>query len=605
MDFAALKALKPSDFEDAADGYRAVSEMASQAKTELEDRTQARMREPLKGVAGDAALGQLHELAEDFHYMQVECGLVSTALNAFAADVRPAKKKLDAAVADAEAKNFSIGADGSVSYPAAGDDVDGKTPKGGSANGATDETARAVARQAANFAPNPNFRPAQECANRIAEALKQATEVDEKWAPQLRKLMADDDLAVSDKDWADVRKDMLGVRKDAKGYLDHIKAPPKDGDPKGNAEWWKGLSAQEQGDYISVYPAGIGAMDGLPAVVRDEANRVVLAETHGTTQQQYDDWLKKEPKHYQNYLNPMTGTEVKGALVETEAWKKWNEHRKDVDGRLKGMDSIASRFDTSDPDTRAYLLGFDNKKNGHAIVSIGNPDTAHNVATFVPGTGATLGSVDENIKRAEALQQQAYRIDPAHKTASVLWLGYDAPQSVMSDATDSKFADDAREPLSKFLTGIDTAHSGKAHSTVLGHSYGTLVAGETMRDHPHLPVDNAIFVGSPGVGVDHAKDLHLPADHVWSATAKNDLINLAPPPAGTLAPLNPKAYMRLFDDHSILYGNDPTTDDFGGRTFKVPDGKFIGSDGFMPAHSQYWDSEPLSHIANIVTGGHS
>ncbi|MEV0277152.1 hypothetical protein AB0I22_12295 [Streptomyces sp. NPDC050610] len=93
---------------------------------------------------------------------------------------------------DAEAKSFSIGADGSVSYPAAGDEVDGKTPKGGSANGSTDETARAVARQAANFAPNPDFRLAQECANRIAEALKEATVVDHKWVPQLRKLMADE-----------------------------------------------------------------------------------------------------------------------------------------------------------------------------------------------------------------------------------------------------------------------------------------------------------------------------------------------------------------------------------------------------------------------------
>ncbi|MEU7044557.1 alpha/beta hydrolase [Streptomyces varsoviensis] len=605
MDFAALKDLKPADFEDAADGYRAVSDMASQAKGELEERIQVKMRQSLEGKAMDAALGQLHELAKDFHYAQVECGLVSTALNAFAADVRPAKKKLDAAIADAEAKNFSIGADGSVSYPAAGDEVDGKTPQGGSANGATDETARAVARQAANFAPNPNFRPAQECANRIAEALKQATEVDEKWAPQLRKLKADDDLSVSDADLVDAQKDMKGVRENAKDYLDHIKAPPEDGDPKANAEWWKGLTKQEKDAYVSVHPAGIGAMDGLPAAVRDEANRVVLAETHGTTQQQYEDWLKKEPKHYQNYLNPMTGTEVKGALVETEAWKKWNAHRKEIDDRLKGMDNIASRFDTSDPDTRAYLLGFDNDKQGHAIVSIGNPDTADNVATYVPGTGAKLSSVDGDIKRAEMLQQQAQRIDPAHKTASVLWLGYDAPQSVFGDATDSKFADNAREPLSKFLTGIDTAHSGKVNSTVLGHSYGTLVAGETMRDHPDLPVDNAIFVGSPGVGVDHAKDLHIPADHVWSATAKNDLINLAPPPAGPLAPLNPKAYMRLFDDHSILYGNDPTTDDFGGRTFEVPDGKAPGTDGMMPAHSQYWDSEPLSHMANIVTGGHS
>ncbi|MEV0262206.1 alpha/beta hydrolase [Streptomyces sp. NPDC050617] len=605
MDFAALKALKPSDFEEAADSYRAVSEMASEAKRELEDKIQATMRQSLKGVVADAALGQLHELAEDFHYMQVECGLVSTALNAFAADVRPAKKKLDAAVADAEAKNFSIGPDGSVSYPAAGDEVDGKTPKGGSANGATDETARAVARQAANFAPNPNFRPAQECANRIAEALKAATEVDDKWAPQLRKLMADDDLSVSDDDWADVRKDMLGVRKDAKQYLNSIKGPPKNGSPKDNAAWWKSLSEREKADYVSLYPAGVGALDGIPSAARDEANRTVLAESHGVAQQRLEDWLKKEPKHYQTYLNPMTGTEVKGAMVETVAWKRWNEQKKELEGRVHGMDKIASRFDTPDPQSRAYLLGFDNKRLGHAIVSIGNPDTADNVVTFVPGTGSKLGSVDGDIRKAELLHKQATVADPTHGTASILWLGYDAPQDIMGDATDAKYADNARDPLSKFLSGVQTAHGGHVNSTVLGHSYGTLVAGETMRDHPDLPVDNAVFVGSPGVSVNHAKDLHIPADHVWSATAKYDLINLAPPDP-TKGSHNPLAYVRrLVDDHSILYGNDPTSDEFGGRTFKVADGKLPATDGPMPAHSQYWENASLKHLANIVTGGHS
>ncbi|MFF4390199.1 alpha/beta hydrolase [Streptomyces sp. NPDC001552] len=38
------------------------------------------------------------------------------------------------------------------------------------------------------------------------------------------------------------------------------------------------------------------------------------------------------------------------------------------------------------------------------------------------------------------------------------------------------------------------------NSTVLGHSYGTLVAGKALAENPELPVDNVIFVGSPGGG---------------------------------------------------------------------------------------------------------
>ncbi|MCX4731790.1 alpha/beta hydrolase [Streptomyces sp. NBC_01363] len=105
----------------------------------------------------------------------------------------------------------------------------------------------------------------------------------------------------------------------------------------------------------------------------------------------------------------------------------------------------------------------------------------------------------------------------------------------------------AEEPLGNFLQGVEEANHRDVNQTLLGHSYGSLVAGQTMSTHIDLPVDNATMVGSPGPGGEHGKDLNIPADHVVAATAKNDLINLAPPPAGPLAPLNPKAYMELFD----------------------------------------------------------
>ncbi|MEV8527887.1 alpha/beta hydrolase [Streptomyces sp. NPDC052000] len=604
VDLAALTTLKPSEFEDAAGGYRSAGAIAAQAMEHLNNVVVPGMRRGLHGEATDAAVGQLQELSKDFHYVQVECGLISVALDAFAAEMRSAQSKLNGAVADAKARNFSVGSDGSVAYPAVGGTPGAVPPGAGTAHGTLSDQARALNRQAAHFDPNPNFGPAQEIADRIAEALKAATDADQKWAPALRKLQADDDLTVSDGDWFDAKGDMDLVRKDAEGYLGHIQPPPKDSDPAHNKTWWEGLSDQERNDYVAMYPASIGGLDGIPATVRDEVNRVVLAETHGSVQGQLDAWLKKEPvNHYRPYIDPYTGTVLKGVQVETDEWKKWNEETQDLQNRLKGMDAISSRMEPSpDGGERGYLLGFDNDKLGHVIVSFGNPDGADNVVTYVPGTGAKLSSVDGDLHRAQLMNERALYDDPGRKTASVMWLGYDAPQSVLSDATETKWADNARESLSKFLTGIDTVNNGNVNSTVMGHSYGTLVAGETLRDHPGLPVDNAIFVGSPGVGVEQAKDLHIPAGHVWSATAKNDLINLAPPNPGMLAPLNPVAYEKFFDDHSVLYGNDPTSDEFGGQVFSVPSGEGWGVDG-IPAHSQYWDSKPLASMAKIVTGG--
>ncbi|MCT9087636.1 alpha/beta hydrolase family protein [Streptomyces sp. ASQP_92] len=561
------------------------------------------MREALSGDAAAAAIGKIQQLVENFQYTQAECGLISAALNGFSHDIEAAKKKLDAAIADAEANKLTVNPDGSVSYPAGGKPSARAPAPGGKTSGQTDPTAQALNRQAANFDPNPGFRLAQECADRIAAALKEATEADTKWAPKIQALTADDDLTVSARDWADAESDTQGVAEVADEYL-HSLAPPERGTPQQNADWWKSLSAEDRSAYLSVHPDTIGALNGLPADVRDEANRSILTEKRAQDQVELDS-IPPEPTNKYTYIT----AGGYASKVYTDEWMEWNKKYADRKAQLtdsvKAMGQIQMRYDTfnGDPTVRPYLLGFDDKKPGHVIMSIGNPGTADNVTTYVPGTGAKLTEIDGAIRRAEQLQTKAASTDPLHSTASIMWLGYDAPQDVMGDAMDPAFADAAKDPLSDFLTGVDTAHGGNVNSTVLGHSYGSLVAGEALRDHPELPVDNAIMVGSPGLGVNHAKDLNIPADHVWAATAKNDLINLAPPPSGALAPLNPKAYMHLFDDHSILYGYDPTSDDFGGQTFHVADGKAPGSDGFMPAHSQYWEGESLANMATIATEG--
>ncbi|MGW2864321.1 alpha/beta hydrolase [Streptomyces sp. NPDC001205] len=582
-----------------------MSDRAAASKNDLINRVIPGMRKELAGDAVNAAVGQLHKLVENFQYTETECGLVSAALNGFSHDIEAAKKKLDAAIADAEAGKLTVHSDGSVSYPASSKAGAPTPAPSGRTKGETDPTAQAINRQAANFDPNPGFRLAQDCADRIAAALSEATDADAKWAPKVEALVADDDLSVSARDWADVAADTRGVADVADEYLHAIAAPPEHGTPKQNAEWWKSLSAEERSAYLSVHPDTVGALNGLPSEVRDEANRAILAEKHGQDQVELAS-IPPEPTNKYTFIT----SGGYASKVYTDEWMAWNNKYADRKDQLTkaigAMEKIQSRYDNfnGDSTTRPYLLGFDDKKLGHVIMSIGNPDTADNVTTYVPGTGAKLAEIDGAIHRSELLQAKAAVTDPLHTTASIVWLGYDAPQDVMGDATDPKFADAAKDSLSDFLTGVDTAHGGNVNSTVLGHSYGTLVAGEALRDHPGIPVDNAIMVGSPGVGVNHAKDLNLPADHVWAATAKNDLINLAPPPAGALAPLNPKAYMHLFDDHSLLYGYDPTSDDFGGQTFHVADGKPpVVSDGFMPAHSQYWEGESLSNMATIATGG--
>ncbi|CAL9536984.1 hypothetical protein SUDANB106_04175 [Streptomyces sp. enrichment culture] len=585
MDYTALKGLKLSLFESAADGYRTTSDMACQAKDRIDHQITAKMRGTLEGEAVDAALRQLGELSKNFHYAQVECGLVSTALNGLVSDLRAARKKLDAAVEDAQGEKFTVEPDGSVTYPAAGEKVDGKTPRGGTVKGNTYGAAQSVQDQAAMFDPNPNYARAKEYANRIAAAVEEATEADLKWAPKLRKLKADDDLTVSHKDWADAQKDMHGVRKAAEDYLDGIKPPPTEGTPEENAEWWKGLSDTERDDYVSLHPAGVGALDGIPAEVRDEANRAVLAEKRG----RYETELRSIPPEPTRYFQEYRGNHA--VRAETAAWKEWNDkygdRKEHLEGSLKGMQAIQDRFDATGeeglPD--AYLLGFSPEGNGRSIIANGNPDTADRVAVYVPGTTSNLGSIGGDINRMTSLWRESQAMAQGQNISTITWLGYDAPQSIVKDAPMSHYADDGAPALNRFLDGLETSNSTESggHRTAIGHSYGTTLIGSAARQGG-LNADDVVLVGSPGVQVGHARDLDAPPGHVWNEEADGDVV----PDIGR-------------------YGHGGSQWTIGGGTFIIPSDELFGANRMSTdttGHSDYWGpgTESLKNQAAVVAG---
>ncbi|MFD9436259.1 alpha/beta hydrolase [Streptomyces sp. NPDC060002] len=527
MDLATLKALKPTEYSEAADGYRSTSDMASAAKDRIENQIVVAMRNSLKGEAATAAIKQLGELGKNFHYIQVECGLVSTALEAFSYEVGAAKGKLDAALDGAQAAALTVHADGSVSYPAGGEkDADGKIPDGGTVNGLTDGTAAAIGRQAANFDPNPHHRLAQDYADQIAAALKEATEADEKWAPKLRALKADDDLTVSDSDWADASADTSGVKDAGKKYLDSLPQPPKDGSPEDNAEWWKGLDAEQQAAWVSMQPDAVGALDGLPSTVRDEANRIVFDEAWGSMQTELNS-IPNPP------LNEWTYITAGGypSKVHTDEWMDWHNKYGDrydrLTSNLKGMQSIQKRFDQTGTNglPEAYLLGFSTEGDGRAIVANGNPDTADHTAVYVPGTTSDLPGIEGNINRMVNVWHAADAKAPGQSVSTITWLGYDAPDDVVKDAPFEHYAYDGAPAFRGFMDGLDASHSGDSpsHTTVIAHSYGTTLVGAAAQTG-HLNADDLVFAGSPGVKVSGADELDVPSGHVWNEEADGDVV---------------------------------------------------------------------------------
>ncbi|WP_405422220.1 alpha/beta hydrolase [Streptomyces erythrochromogenes] len=614
MDYATLKALKPSEFTEAADGYRSVSSMADNAYASAEQQITTRLRSGLSGKAVDAAVEQLQLLAKNFHYTQVECGLAATSLNALAASLTTAKSKLDAAVSDAEAAKFSVGADGSVSYPPAGEEKDGKLPDGGTVSGSAkgkpsgnvidpakdaNDLSAALERQAANIHPNPNFGKAVEIANRIAQAVAEATEADTQWAPKLRKLKADDDFVVSESDWADVAADTGQVQAGAKDYLAHIKPPPPKGsDPTLNAEWWNGLSDREREAYITLQPASVGAMNGLPADARDSANRTVLAETHGLYKTELNA-IPKEPEPRYHYVQRGRAW----MREETDAWSAWNDKHGDrkahLEDRLQGMDTIQKRFDESAERglPQAYLLGFDAEANndGRVILANGNPDTADHTAVFVPGTKTTLGSIEDEAAKSDALWRESSAMAPGKSVSTITWFDYDAPNTIVSEATQDKWAQQGAPTLRQFLDGTDAAHRSttgdSSHTTLMGHSYGSTLIGDTAKYRSEyadswadpMPVDDVVVAGSPGMQADHAADLGFKPKHVWAMEGGGDDNFVT----------GGGRFAGLGDNWTI-----PTDESFGANKMR--------SDS--PGHGNFWDEEDgraslsLRNQAAVIAG---
>ncbi|MEU9692378.1 alpha/beta hydrolase [Amycolatopsis japonica] len=390
--------------------------------------------------------------------------------------------------------------------------------------------------------PSPDQpRVRAELADRVEQGLRRAADVDADFAEILRRALRGEiteqgggTLAQA----ADAGAAQSGLS---------IIGPPENGTPGDNKAWWASLSDTAKVALLQGNPGLVGNLDGIPATDRDAANRAVLAREIAR--------LQGDPK-------------------------------------LRGLEAIQQRLDRADP--QAFLLGLDTGGDGKAIVSAGNPDTAVNVATYVPGTGSELSKIGGDLNRSDKMWAAA-TTSGSPSTAVVTWLGYDAPNEI-TDAASPKYADGGKAALAQFQDGLRETHQGApSHNTVMGHSYGTTVVGHAAVDGG-LAADELVFVASPGVGAHDVSELHLDGvnqdeigKHVHATVAEHDMINLA--------------NLEIAGYDPIL-GQDPADADFGGQVFTSAP----GTDGWggysKEAHSEYWeDNNPsLNNLGQIIAG---
>ncbi|MDI2031683.1 alpha/beta hydrolase [Saccharopolyspora sp. TS4A08] len=342
--------------------------------------------------------------------------------------------------------------------------------------------------------------------------------------------------------------------------------------PAATRACWDSLSTAQRADLMDRFPQMIGNGNGLPTTVRHEANLALLASQRQALESKYRAVQQRIAD-----IRPGDGLAAEKERLETQ--------KEQLEESLAGL----KQLDTTVHQPGHYLLGIDATASGgrgQAIIANGNPDTAQNVMTTVPGTYSDLGDVMNYSTDADKVMQRAQALEPNQSFASITYAGYESPPS-LPDAANGRFAEEGSRGLSEFQEGLRVGHEldQPSNNTVIGHSYGTTEVGYAARDHG-IHADNIVFLGSPGVGVDHASELGVDPNRVWSGTANLDVIDYATPSP------NPADYGRLetTDDH--WFGRNPSDPSFGGQELPVHDWSY---------HGDYWTyDESVDGMARVV-----
>lgn len=247
-----------------------------------------------------------------------------------------------------------------------------------------------------------------------------------------------------------------------------LPAVPEGRSPDRIARWWAALSEGDREALIAAVPGRIGELDGVPAWARDRANRLLLDRS---------------------LAHPAAAG---AACADAVAASLADAERGGHPVQLYTFDPVA----------------------GLVALAFGDVDTASAVALLVPGVFTTAaGDLAGLSRHAQDVAAAARTASPGLAVATMAWLGYRTPQEPLEIVTRGDARRGGRQ-LDGALDGVaatrDAAGTPRPRTTVLAHSYGTVVVDQAADLPGRLDTDAVVLLGSPGMEPDGALRREVP-----------------------------------------------------------------------------------------------
>ena len=314
--------------------------------------------------------------------------------------------------------------------------------------------------------------------------------------------------------------------------------PQANWSPSQNAAWWRALPEERKRFLTEHCPDDIRHLDGLPATIRNEANRLALegyVDAHGTHQRGALAEAEEAINKAQHKLSSLMsrGTAPDRMLVTSGLSNiALPAARAELERAIEAYEDLKTIHDQIDSKKHAdaYLLDFNYDMKHHrttAIVASGNPDTASYVSTLVPGIGTNVqDSLPEYMDINDRLRAQTRHagLDP-NNVATISYLGYVAPEGPgpkLYQAANIDYANEGAPKVARFMEGLRAHGNANNHSflnTLLTHSYGSTTGGIAATQTAPGTIDRLILTGSPGSGVQSIDQYNVPKGHVYESSA--------------------------------------------------------------------------------------